>query len=272
MISAANPSLPTLPSLPSGLQAFSLQGRVALVTGSTRGLGAALAQGLAEAGAHVVAHGRQQADAERAAAHLRALGLAASAAAFDVTDRAAVQVAVERIEAEVGPIDVLVNNAGIQRRAPLLDLDEATWREVIDANLTSVYLVGAAVAQRMVSRGRGGKIINIASLMSDVARKTTAAYAASKGGVRMLTKAMCVEWAPHGIQVNAIGPGYFKTDLNAALVGDPQFSAWVAGRTPAGRWGEPQELIGAAVFLASRASDFVNGQLLHVDGGVLATL
>jgi gluconate 5-dehydrogenase len=263
--------LPTLPSAPAGLKAFSLEGVIALVTGSTRGLGAAMALGLAEAGARVVLNGRKDDQVRRATASLTERGLAAHGQAFDVTDAASVERGIAHIESELGPIGVLVNNAGIQRRGPLHDLPEQDWRDVVDANLSSVYLVGTAVARRMIPRRRG-KIINIASLMSEVARQTTGAYAASKGGVKMLTKAMCVDWAPHNIQVNAIGPGYFKTELNQALVDDPRFSGWLEQRTPAGRWGEPHELVGAAVFLASAASNFVNGQTLHVDGGVLASI
>jgi len=202
---------------------------------------------------------------------LRSRDLSAHGFGFDVTSERAVTDAVARIEAEVGPIDILVNNAGIQRRAPLVDMPLETWNEVLTHNLTSAFLVGRAVARGMIARGRG-KIINIASLMSEVGRKTIAPYAASKGGVRQLTRAMCVEWAPHNIQVNAIGPGYFKTELNAALLADKAFNDWVCTRTPAGRWGDPAELIGAAIFLASPASDFVNGQIIYVDGGILASI
>ena len=250
---------------------FDLSGKTALVTGSTSGLGRAIAGGLAEAGAAVVVNGR---NAERLASTVEALaasGLKAHGYRFDVTSEELVNTAVARIEREVGPIDILVNNAGIQRRAPILEISAETWEEVLKHDLTSVFLVGKAVARGMIERKRG-KIINIASLTSEVARQTIAPYAAAKGGVRQLTKAMCVEWAPHNIQVNAIGPGYFATDLNAVLSADPEFDAWVRARTPAGRWGEPQELIGAAIFLASPASDFVNGQILYVDGGLLASM
>jgi len=250
---------------------FDLGGKTALVTGSTSGLGRAIAGGLAEAGAAVVINGRSAERLEGAVEALTANGLKAHGYRFDVTSEELVNAAVARIEREVGPIDILVNNAGIQRRAPILEISAETWEEVLKHDLTSVFLVGKAVARGMVERKRG-KIINIASLTSEVARETIAPYAAAKGGVRQLTKAMCVEWAPHNIQVNAIGPGYFATDLNAALSADPKFDAWVRARTPAGRWGEPQELIGAAVFLASPASDFVNGQVLYVDGGLLASM
>ncbi len=176
-----------------------------------------------------------------------------------------------RIEAEFAPVDILVNNAGIQRRAPLLELTEAQWREVIDTHLTSAFLVARAVVPRMIARGRG-KIINICSVMSEVARPTTGNYAAAKGGLKMLTRAMAVEWAKHGVQANGIAPGYFETELTAPLVANPEFNRWICGRTPAGRWGRPEELAGTAVFLASAASDFVNGQIIVVDGGLLAGL
>jgi gluconate 5-dehydrogenase len=188
-----------------------------------------------------------------------------------VTDGAAVEAAIARIEAEVGPIDILVSNAGIQRRAPIVEMEQAVWEEVIAHNLTSVFLVGKAVATRMIARKRG-KIVNICSLMSEVGRRTIAPYTAAKGGVKQLTRTMCVEWAPHNIQVNGIGRGYFLTELNAALSSDPEFDRWVCARTPAGRWGRPEELIGTAIFLASPASDFMNGQVVYVDGGILASI
>ena len=178
---------------------------------------------------------------------------------------------VEEIEAKFAPIDILVNNAGIQRRAPLAEMTEAQWREVLDTNLTSAFLVARAVAPRMIARG-AGKIINICSVISEVARPTIGNYAAAKGGLKMLTKAMAVEWAKHGLQCNGIAPGYMETELNRALLENAEFNTWICGRTPAGRWGKPEELVGAAVFLASRASDFVNGQMLAVDGGLLAAL
>jgi len=250
---------------------FSLRGRVALVTGSGQGLGLVLARGLARAGATVVLNGRDEARLARAAAGLASAGLTVHTAAFDVTDAAAVDRALGRVERDVGPIDVLVNNAGIQRRGPLETLDEQAWRAVLDTNLTGAFLVARRAARGMIERGRG-KIINICSLMSEVGRPTTANYAAAKGGLKMLTRAMAVEWARHNIQANAIGPGYFLTDMTRPLAADPQFDAWIRARTPAGRWGDPEELVGAAVFLASKASDFVNGQVLYVDGGVLAAL
>lgn len=255
--------------MPSDL--FDLGGRVALVTGSARGLGLVLARGLGEAGARIVLNGRDEARLAAAAALLKAAGIKAHAAAFDVTDSGAIDRGVTAVERDVGPIDVLVNNAGIQRRGPLETLDEAAWREVIDTNLTGVFLVSRRVARGMIERRRG-KILNIGSLMCEVGRETTGNYAAAKGGVKMLTRAMAVEWARHNIQANGIGPGYFLTDMTRPLAADPEFDAWICRRTPARRWGDPAELVGAAVFLASKASDFVSGQMIYVDGGVLASL
>ena len=248
---------------------FDLTGRVAVVTGSSKGIGLAIAEGLAGAGAEVVLNARNAAELEAARVRLVAGGAKAHALAFDVTDRAAVEAAVEQIERDIGPIGILFNNAGIQRRAPLAEFDPGTWREVMAANLDSVFYVGQAVAKRMLPRGRG-KIVNTCSLMSEVARPSIAPYTASKGAVKMLTKAMCVEWAPFGIQINGIGPGYFRTELNKALTENPEFDTWVKKRTPAGRWGEIDELKGAALFLASDASSFVNGQIIYVDGGLLS--
>ena len=250
---------------------FDLTGRIALVTGSSQGLGLAIARGLAQAGAAVVLNGRDEKKLAATADALRAEGVKVYPAAFDVTDGAAGAAAVARAEAEFGVIDILVNNAGIQRRAPLAEMTEEQWRSVIDTNLTSAFLVSRAVAPRMIARGRG-KIINICSVMSEVSRPTIANYAAAKGGLKMLTRAMAVEWAKHGLQTNGIAPGYFVTELNQPLVENVDFNKWICGRTPAGRWGQPHELAGAAVFLASTASDFVNGQVLYVDGGLLASL
>jgi gluconate 5-dehydrogenase len=252
------------------LALFDLSGRVALVTGSTSGLGLAIARGLAQAGAIVVVNGRDEQKVATTVASLRAEGLAAHGACFNVIG-SQVETEIARVEADVGPLDILINNAGIQRRAPVLEMDRATWDEVIATNLTGVFVVAQAVARGMVERRRG-KIVNIASLASEVARKTIAPYVAAKGAVKQLTKSLCVELAPHNIQVNAIGPGYFETPLNKALMDDPAFDTWVKGRTPAGRWGQPEELVGAAVFLSSPASDFVNGQVLYVDGGLLASM
>ncbi len=252
---------------------FDLAGRAALVTGSSQGLGLAMARGLAQAGAAVVLNGRDAKKLSAAADTLRGeiSGARVAMAAFDVTDGAAAAREVERIEMEFAPLDILINNAGIQQRAALAEMTEAQWRAVIDTNLTSAFLVSRAVAPRMIARGRG-KIINIASVMSEVSRPTIANYAAAKGGLKMLTRAMAVEWAKHGLQCNGIGPGYMETELNRALMANVDFNKWICGRTPAGRWGKPEELVGAAVFLASRASDFVNGQVIYVDGGLLAAL
>ena len=250
---------------------FDLSGRLALVTGSSQGLGLAFARGLAQAGASLVLNGRDEQKLAATAQTLRAEGARVATAAFDVTQGAAAQTAVERIEREVGPIDILVNNAGIHRRAPLEEMTELQWREVLDTNLTSAFLVARAVAPRMIAR-RAGKIINICSLMSEQGRPTTGNYAAAKGGLKMLTRAMAVEWARHNLQINGIGPGYFATELTKPLLENPEFNAWVCKRTPAGRWGKPEELVGTAVFLASRASDFVNGQIVYVDGGMLAAI
>ncbi len=252
---------------------FDLAGRTALVTGSSQGLGFALARGLAQAGAALVLNGRDEKKLAAAAAALRAevAGARVATAAFDVTDGAACAAAVAKIEDGFAPLDILINNAGIQRRAPLAEMSEEQWRAVIDTNLTSVFLVARAVAPRMIARG-AGKIINICSVMSEVSRPTIGNYAAAKGGLKMLTRAMAVEWAKHGLQANGIAPGYFVTELNKPLLENVEFNKWICGRTPAGRWGQPHELAGAAVFLASRASDFVNGQILTIDGGLLAAL
>jgi len=253
------------------LEMFSLQGRIALITGSSQGIGFALARGLAAAGATVVLNGRGVERLSAAAETLRAEGATILEAAFDVTDSSAVKAAIDKIEAEAGALDILVNNAGIQRRGSLVEFPEETWHEVMKANVDSVFYVSKAVANYMIPRNRG-KIINTCSVMSELGRPAVAPYTASKGAVKMLTKAMCAEWAPHNIQVNGIGPGYFKTELTEALVNDEAFSAWLTSRTPARRWGEVEELAGAAVFLTSSASDFVNGHILYVDGGVTSTL
>ena len=250
---------------------FDLTGRTALITGSSQGIGLALARGLGQAGAALVLNGRDAKKLSAAAETLRAEGLTVATAAFDVTDGKAVEPAIARLEADVAPIDILVNNAGIHRRAPLAEMTEAQWREVLDTNLTSAFLVTRQVAPRMIAR-RAGKIINTCSLMSEVCRPSTGNYAAAKGGLKMLTRAMATEWARHNLQVNGIGPGYFETELTRPLVQDPEFNQWICARTPAGRWGKPEELVGAAVFLASGAADFVNGQIIYVDGGLLAAI
>lgn len=249
---------------------FDLTGRRALVTGSSQGIGLALARAFAGAGATVVLNGRAEARLEAAAQALRGEGAEVETSAFDVTDEAAVEAAVARIEAG-GGIDVLVNNAGMQFRTPLEDFPAERWREIMRVNVESVFLVGRTVARGMIARGRG-RIINIGSVQSELGRPSIAPYAASKGAVKMLTRGMCADWAKHGLQVNAIAPGYFRTPLNKALVEDADFTDWLAARTPAGRWGEVEELGGAAVFLASDAASFVNGQMLYVDGGITAVL
>ena len=250
---------------------FSLDDAVALVTGSSGGIGLALARGLAEAGARVVVNGRDPSKVAAAVAAMKSEGLVADAAVFDVTDAQGVERGVAWIEQEIGPIDVLINNAGIQRRAPLEDFPAEAWRELMGTNLDAVFYVGQAVAKRMIPRGKG-QIINIASVQSELARTNLAPYTASKGAVKMLTKGMATDWGKHGLRTNALAPGYFRTELNKALVEDEKFSAWLSARTPLGRWGDVQELIGAAIFLASDASSFVNGHVLYVDGGVTACL
>jgi len=250
---------------------FDLSGRTALVTGSTRGLGRAMAEGLGRAGANLLVNGTDPARTIAAAAEMRDAGLAAEPLAFDVTDERGVAAAFESLDARGIAVDILLNNAGIQFRKPMIELETADWRRVIDTNLTAAFVIGREAAKRMIARGHG-KIVNIGSLTSELARATVAPYTVSKGGIKLLTKAMAAEWAIHGIQANAIGPGYMITDMNEALIADPQFDAWVKGRTPARRWGRPEELVGAAVFLASAASDYVNGQIIYVDGGMISVL
>jgi gluconate 5-dehydrogenase len=250
---------------------FRLDGRLALITGSSSGIGFALARGLGQAGAALVLNGRNSARLEQAAGILRGEGFQVHTRDFDVTQAGAVRAAIEDIEAGIGAIDILVNNAGMQKRMPLQDFPEEDWHELMRTNVDSVFLVGQAVARKMIPRQRG-KIINICSVQSEIGRPNIAPYMASKGAVKMLTKGMAIDWGPHGIQVNGLGPGYFKTELNEALVTDDKFNAWLTGRTPSRRWGEVAELAGAAVFLASDASSFVNGHVLYVDGGVTATL
>jgi gluconate 5-dehydrogenase len=253
------------------IQLFNLEGKTALVTGSSRGLGRAMAQGLAEAGAAVVLNGSNPERLSAAAREMKAVGHTVHEALFDVTDEAAIVAAFQRFDADGIDIDILVNNAGMQLRKPMVELSTDEWRKVIEVDLTSAFVVGREAAKRMISRGRG-KVINIGSLTSELARATVAPYTVAKGGIKMLTRAMTAEWAAHGIQANAIGPGYMLTDMNQALIDNPTFDAWVKGRTPARRWGKPEELIGAAVFLASSASDYVNGQIIYVDGGMISVL
>ena len=250
---------------------FDLTGKRALITGSSQGIGYALALGLAEHGASVVINGRNATKASEAAETIRAKGHHALSAAFDVTDAKAALSGIAYIEAEIGPIDILINNAGMQFRTPLEDFPVEKWDELFKTNVSSIFYVSQPVAKAMIGRGRG-KIINIASVQAELARPSIAPYTATKGAVKNLTRGMATDWAKHGLQVNAIAPGYFKTPLNQALVDDPTFSAWLEGRTPAGRWGNVEELVGAAVFLASEASSFVNGHMLMVDGGITTSL
>ena len=250
---------------------FSLKGRLALVTGSGQGIGFALAKGLAEHGATVVVNGRSADKVEKAVASLRGKGLKVEGSVFDVVDAAAVEAEVARIEKEIGPIDIVVNNAGMQFRKSLEEFPDDKWQAMLQTNVTGVFNVGKAAAKRMIPRRRG-KIINIGSVMSELARTTIAPYTATKGAVRNLTRGMCADWARHGLQVNAIAPGFFRTELNTALFEDPEFNAWLEKRTPTARWGEVEELVGAAVFLASDASSFVNGHTLYVDGGLTTSV
>ncbi|WP_422371592.1 SDR family oxidoreductase [Hoeflea sp.] len=250
---------------------FDLTGKTALITGSSRGLGRAFAEGLAGAGARVVLNGVNAARLAEAASELRAAGHEVLTSAFDVTDEAAVVAAFNAFDAEGTEIDILINNAGIQFRKPMLELSASDWQRVIDTNLTSAFVVGREAAKRMVDQG-SGKIINIGSLTSELARATVAPYTVAKGGIKMLTKAMAAEWAEHGIQANAIGPGYMITDMNEALIANPDFDAWVKARTPARRWGRPEELAGTAIFLASEASNYINGQIIYADGGMISVL
>jgi len=253
------------------LDLFSLKGRLALVTGSGQGIGFALAKGLAQHGAKVVLNGRTAEKIDKAVTKLRSEGFAVEGSVFDVVDAAAVDADVARIEREVGPIEIVVNNAGVQFRKTLEEFPDDKWQELLQTNVTGVFNVGKAAAKRMIPRKRG-KVINIASVMSELARTTIAPYTTTKGAVRNLTRGMCADWAKHGIQVNAIAPGFFRTEMNTALTEDPAFTGWLEKRTPQGRWGEVGELIGAAVFLASDASSFVNGHTLYVDGGMTVSV
>jgi gluconate 5-dehydrogenase len=252
---------------------FDLTGKVALVTGATHGLGMAMANGLGAYGATLVVNGNSsQSKIDKAVAFYKDSGFDAYGCKFDVTNEDEVEAAVAEIEAEVGPVEILVNNAGIIRRIPLLEMPLDQWEQVIRTDLTSVFIVSKAVVARMVTRERG-KVINICSMMSELGRDSVGAYAAAKGGLKMLTRNMATEWARHNIQVNGIGPGYFATEQTAPIrVAGHPFNDFIVGRTPAGRWGDPDDLQGAAVFLASAASDFVNGQVIYVDGGILATI
>jgi gluconate 5-dehydrogenase len=250
---------------------FDLTGRTALITGSSRGIGLELARGLAAAGARVVLNGRDAERVRAAVGGLVAEGIEAVGVPFDVTDPDAVAAGVAQAEDRVGQLDILVNNAGVQIRGRLDEYPVEDWQHLLACNLTSAFLVARAVAPAMIRAGRG-KIVNILSLQSELARPGIAPYAASKGALKMLTRGMCADWAPLGLCVNAIGPGYIATELTASLQNDPDFDGWVRRRTPAGRWGQTSDLVGAAVFLAAPASDFVNGQIIYVDGGLLAVV
>ena len=252
---------------------FDLKGKVAMVTGATHGLGLAMAKGLGLAGATVIINGNSsQEKIDRAVAELTSLGIIAKGYRFDVTNEQAVLTAVNKIETEVAPIDILVNNAGIIKRIPLVEMEVEAFEEVLKVDLTSPFIVSKAVVPGMIAR-KSGKIINICSMMSELGRNTVGAYAAAKGGLKMLTKNMAVEWAKHNVQVNGIGPGYFATEQTKPIrVDGHPFNDFIIGRTPAQRWGNPEDLQGAAVFLSSQASDFVNGQIIYVDGGILATI
>jgi len=257
--------------MPAPAHPFDLSGRIALVTGAYRGLGFAIAKGLAQAGATVVLNGRKEEALAAAAKTLTAAGLQASIGVFDVAVGDAVRAGVAAIERTHGRLDILVNNAGIQRRNPMVDFKQQDWDDIIATNLTAPFVVSQAALPGMIAR-RSGKIIHIASLMSELGRPTVVPYTAAKGGVRQLTRGMAVELAPHNIQVNAIAPGYFATEMNRALIDNAEFNAWVCKRTPAGRWGDPPEIAGLAVFLASSAADYVTGQIIMIDGGMSVAL
>ena len=250
---------------------FDLTGKTALVTGSSRGLGLAFAKGLAQAGADVILNGTNDENLEVARAQLQGLGLNAIVSAFDVTNEKSVICAFQELDANGITVDVLVNNAGIQFRKPMLELETKDWHRVLDTNLTGAFIVGREAAKRMAERGHG-KIINIGSLTSELARATVAPYTVAKGGIKMLTKAMAAEWGELGIQANAIGPGYMITDMNEALINNPKFDEWVKSRTPMRRWGRLEELAGTCIYLASDASNYVSGQIIYADGGMISVL
>lgn len=250
---------------------FDIEGKIALITGSGRGLGLSYAKGYLEAGATVILNDISQNELEQTVNTLRADGFNAYGYCFDVSDGEAVNSMIDKMELEVGPIDILINNAGIHRRAPLEEMTAADWRKVIDVNLTSAFLVGQAVALKMIQRGKG-KIINITSLNAELARTNIANYSSAKGGLKMLTKSMATEWGKYGLTCNAIGPGYIQTALTQSLVDDPKFDAWVKSEVPLGRWGLPEDIVGTAIFLGSPASDYINGYTIYVDGGWQACL
>lgn len=250
---------------------FDLNGKTALITGSSQGIGFALAKGLAASGAAIVLNGRDKTKLSKAADELKAIGAKVHELAFDATDHDAVKAAIDQFEAQEGAINILVNNAGMQHRTALEDFPAEMFEKLLSTNIASVFSVGQAVARHMIKR-KAGKIINIASVQTALARPGIAPYTATKGAVGNLTKGMATDWAKYGLQCNAIAPGYFDTPLNAALVADPEFSAWLEKRTPAGRWGNVEELVGACIFLSSAGSSFVNGHTLYVDGGITASL
>ncbi|MDD4144822.1 MAG: SDR family NAD(P)-dependent oxidoreductase [Prolixibacteraceae bacterium] len=250
---------------------FNVSGKKVLITGSTGGLGSSFAKGMAENGAVVILNGRNTEKLKTQLQQFQEWGFKAYGYAFDVTDSEQINNAVEQINSEVGTIDVLVNNAGINIRAPLEVYEDIDWEKVIATNLTAAFKVSRAVVKKMIEQ-KSGKIINIGSMQSELGRATIAAYAASKGGIKMLTRAMAVDWAKYNIQVNGIGPGYFKTDLTKPLYENPEFDAWLCGRTPSNRWGDPDELLGALIYLSSAASNYTNGQMIYVDGGLLAAI
>ncbi len=251
---------------------FDLTGKTALITGSSRGLGFAYAEALAAAGAQVILNGTREAVLTDAVAQLANKGFGVTGMVFDVTSESAIEEAFSSLDEQGIAVDILINNAGIQYRKPMPELELENWQKVIDTNLTSAFLVSRAAAKRMIARNRGGKIINVGSLTSQAARPTVAPYTAAKGGIKMLTCSMAAEWAQFNIQTNAIGPGYILTDMNSALVNDAQFDSWVKSSNPSQRWGRPEEVAGTAVFLSSPASDYINGQIIYVDGGWLAVL
>ena len=252
---------------------FDLTGKVALITGGTHGLGMAIAKGLAKAGATIIINDILEEKLKNAVGEYAQDGIKAHAYLFDVTREAEVIENLARIEKEIGPVDILVNNAGIIKRVPIVDMAVADFEEVIRIDLVAPFIMAKHVAKSMIARKGGGKIINMCSMMSELGRNTVSAYAAAKGGLKMLTKNMATEWAKFDIQTNGIGPGYFATAQTAPIrVGGHPFNEFIISRTPAGRWGEPEDLQGAAIFLAAKASNFVNGQILYVDGGILATL
>lgn len=258
-------------AMASGIKLFDLTGKRVLITGSSQGIGLTLARGLGEAGAAIIINGRTKEKVTDAASSLREQSIKCDELSFDVTDHAEVSKAVAHAVASFGDIDVLINNAGMQHRTPLEDFDPQVFNQMLQTNIASVFNVGQVVARHMIKRGNG-KIINIASVQTALARPGIAPYTTTKGAVANLTKGMATDWAQYGLQVNAIAPGYFDTPLNAALVADNDFSAWLEKRTPAGRWGQLDELIGAGIFLSSDASSFINGHTLFVDGGITACL